>query len=207
MISIAHDEKPYVRKKFTTNSSHKITEEKLSIGDFVVGNYVIERKQINDLYTSIIKGRLFRQLEKIQMFCKQTPDAVGVLIIEGYKVHKSLQQVAEALTLDEIIANCMVVFNIIAFKTNGLDHTVNFIKELNNYSYREVRNVIQDVRGFKPKKSVKAQQRYFLEGLPTIGPKRVEGIMVKYKNPMDYFQSTIIEPKNEKIFKILTSDF
>ena len=54
MISIASDEKPYVRKRFTKDKKHKITEEKLPIGDYVVGNLVIERKQINDLYNSMI---------------------------------------------------------------------------------------------------------------------------------------------------------
>ena len=207
MISIAHDEKPYVRKRFTSDKRHKIVKEKLPIGDYVVGNLVIERKQINDLYTSMIEGRLFRQLDKIQQFCDAHEGAQGVLIIEGYRVHRALKSFAEVTPIDQIIVNCLIVFNIIAFKTNGLDHTVSFIKDIDNYSFKGVPHIIKDVRGFKPQKSVRAQQKYFLQGLPTIGEKRVANILKDYKNPMDYFQSTIIDPKNTQIFKVLTGDF
>ncbi len=207
MISIAHDEKPYVRKRFKKDKQHKIVEETLPIGDYVVGNLIIERKQINDLYTSMIKGRLFRQLEKIQQFCKAHEKAQGVLIIEGYRVHKALASFAEVTPIDQIIVNCLIVFNIIAFRTNGLDHTISFIKDIDKYSFKGVPHIIKDVRGFKPQKSVKAQQKYFLQGLPTIGEKRVDLILKNYKNPMDYFQSTIINPKNTQIFNVLTGDF
>lgn len=206
MIYIAGNEKSYVRDKFKNDKRHKFKKENLIIGDYIVGNYIIERKQINDLYSSLAKGSLFRQLEKLQKFAQEVPQAKPILLIEGFKIHKKLQNIAEVMPLHEIVANCLVIFDISVIKTSGLNDTVNFIKELDSYVFNNVRHVIQDVRGFKPKKSISNQQKYFLQGLPTIGPRRVEQIMKRYKSPIAYFMDVITIGTNIKVKKVLTGE-
>lgn len=66
----------YIRS-FNSNNKVKIIEEQLEVGDFIVDEIVIERKSFNDFISSIIDGRLFRQLEELSKADK------SILIIEG----------------------------------------------------------------------------------------------------------------------------
>ncbi len=205
-ITITSDEKGYVKTRFKAIKGLNVEEEKLVIGDFIVGNIIIERKHINDLYTSLFKGRLFRQLRTIQEFCKIHQYARSLLIIEGceQQLSKKLSKFKDIITLDEIIANCFIEFEMPVKQTINLDHTANFIKELAGYSFNEVPPVIKNVRGYKPKKSLKAQQNYFLQGLPTIGEKRAEQIMKQFSSPFKYFYQMVEKGTNTQIFKVLT---
>ena len=50
--------------------------ENLDIGDYIIGDYIIERKNILDFINSILDGRLYTQLEKLK-------DKNSILILEG----------------------------------------------------------------------------------------------------------------------------
>ena len=51
--------------------------KELKVGDYITKNTVIERKTVSDFLSSIINGRLLKQIEELKQFKKK------LLIIEG----------------------------------------------------------------------------------------------------------------------------
>ena len=85
MILIDEREKGFVvemANKYLTN----FERQQIAVGDYIVHNFVIERKSLSDLYNSFFKGTLFNQLQNIESFVKEN-NSIGILLIEGFKYH------------------------------------------------------------------------------------------------------------------------
>jgi len=57
----------------------EVVNEKLSVGDYLIENVVVERKSASDFVQSIIDSRLFIQAKKM----KKNGDSVPLFIVEG----------------------------------------------------------------------------------------------------------------------------
>ncbi len=200
MILVANDEKKYVHAEFKKQVKKGLSIEKLELADIVVGNVIIERKQINDLYSSVLDGRLFKQLSKMAAYRDENPDTVPILLIEGQSLKRPLAKYKYIFSLESIKANIVVVYGIQVINTKTLADTVRFIKEIDRYSDGG-KHVIKNVRAFKRKKSIRDQRLYFLQGLPTIGPDRAKQILDKYNTPMEYFQRASVNKQIEKVLR------
>jgi len=62
--------------KLILRSRFNVEETKLEVGDFVVGDTVVERKTVKDLWNSIVDRRIFAQLRDLSHF-------KSVLVVEG----------------------------------------------------------------------------------------------------------------------------
>ena len=62
--------------KLILRSRFNVEETKLEVGDFVVGDIVVERKTVKDLWNSIVDRRIFAQLRDLSHF-------KSVLVVEG----------------------------------------------------------------------------------------------------------------------------
>lgn len=205
MISVAHDEKPYVHTEFKKQCNAKVygyKKEKLEIGDFIVGEYVIERKQINDLFNSVLSTRIFTQLERIRNFCEET-GAKGMLIIEGSKPSAKLRKYQKFINVTELMANFVATYNVQVIRTDTLAQTVRFIKELHIYNNKD-KSIIRTARAYKRKKSLGDQKKFVLLGFPTIGNKKASDILKRYDTLMDYFNYIIKKEVSPKILNVLT---
>lgn len=202
MIIVSTDEKKYVKDEFNKYIHKNINFEHIEIGDIVAHNFIIERKQINDLYTSVLDGRLFKQLEAMKDFIEKNPSVRGMLLIEGFKLKKNLKKFERVFKLEEIMVGALLTYNIIPVRTNSISETVQFIKELNQYSEKN-KNIIRYVRGYKRKKSIGDKKKFVLMGFPTIGSKRADTILKKYNTLMDYFND-VAKGKDNKIKEVLT---
>ncbi len=203
-IVISSDEKPYVHKEMAKHlASKEYEKEYLQIGDFIVANYVIERKQINDLYTSALDGRLFKQLSAMQVFAENNPDCVPILLIEGEKLKKELQRFKYVIDMNELKVNILVHFGVVPIFTKNISETVKFIKELSQYNNKD-KSIIRSVRGFKRTKSLMDQKKFVLSSFPTIGEKKTKTIIQQHGTLFDYFKHVVENKTGTKVHDVLT---
>lgn len=201
VVILAQDEKKYVQKAFTKGIKH-LSIESIDMGDIIVGKYIIERKQINDLFKSAIDGSLFNQLYNIQQFCLYK-HYVGVLLVEGWKVKNP--KLLKITNKQELMVNALDHFDVVPIQTNSLDETVKLVNELHNTTTHKA-SAIRSVRAYKRKKSLKQEQQFFLQGLPLIGEKKSERIMAKYSNIMEYLENIVENQRGSKLYNILTKE-
>ena len=82
------------REKFITNQLDKmiktdkyknisLKKENLHLGDFIIGNMIIERKSHQDLASSILDGRYKEQSNRLYEYTKENPDKKIIYFIEG----------------------------------------------------------------------------------------------------------------------------
>ena len=82
------------REKFITNQLDKmiktdkykniiLKKENLYLGDFIIGNMIIERKSHQDLASSILDGRYKEQSNRLYEYIKENPDKKIIYFIEG----------------------------------------------------------------------------------------------------------------------------
>ena len=82
------------REKFITSQLDKmiktdkykniiLKKENLHLGDFIIGNMIIERKSHQDLASSILDGRYKEQSNRLYEYTKENPDKKIIYFIEG----------------------------------------------------------------------------------------------------------------------------
>jgi DNA excision repair protein ERCC-4 len=182
-------EKPYVHVAFKKKlRKAKYSKKSLPIGDIVAGRFIFERKTLNDLYKSIIKGNLFEQIRQLNIFREENEDAIIVILLEYAKLTKANERYNRLWNINEIMVNIMQQFNMFVVRTANIDSTVRFINDVANYE-NEDKEIIKEVRGFKRRKTLRDKKIFALTGLPSIGVTKAERILSNYKNLMDYFKS------------------
>ena len=188
MILIDEREKGFVVEmadKYLTDFERK----QIAVGDYIVHNFVIERKSLSDLYNSFFKGTLFNQLQNIETFVKEN-DSIGILLIEGFKYHKGVDKFKKMLNINEIMAAVLSQYeNIYPVRTENGYETIMFLKHLNQYSNGD--KLLDVARRANKFTSQTERQLYFLQGIPKIGKKRSKQILDKYPNLIQYFNAVV----------------
>ena len=69
----------------------KYRVEQLPLGDILIGDYVIERKTIADLHSSIVDGRFIEQRERLRQLVANNPHIRVGYILEGVPNHLALR--------------------------------------------------------------------------------------------------------------------
>ena len=202
-IYLANNEKHYVKKVFKKEFGKRLKVEKnLEIGDIIVGKFVIERKQVNDLMKSAIDGSLFYQMKNIQQFCEGTK-YTGILLVEGKKV-KHIRHLY-ITNPEELMVNAFEYYGIMPLQTTNLEHTVSTVARLSMLGDKP--SAIKPARAYKRRKTLKDQQEFVLRGFKGVGDKRSKEIMKNYPNMMAYFQHILKNEKEGKIYKILKENW
>lgn len=202
-VFLANNEKPYVKKAFKKKFGKRLkVEENLEIGDIIIGRFVIERKQVNDLMQSAIDGSLFYQMKNIQEFCTVTK-YTGILLVEGKKVKRASQLMIT--NPEELMVNAFEHYGIMPVQTVNLDHTVSTVHRLSMLGGKP--SAIKPARAYKRKKSLKDQQEFVIRGFKGIGDKRSKEIMKSYPNMMAYFRHILKNEKEGIIYKILKENW
>lgn len=187
-------------KKGLRRATYK--RETLPIGDIVVGNFVIERKTLNDLYDSVIDGRLFNQLRSFIQFKEENENATLILLIEHGRLSKHNKQYVYMFPLNMIILNIMQEFNTLVYYSNSLTSTIKFINDCVQYGIKG--NIIKRVRGHKRQKTLYDEKMFFLMGLPSVGLKTANEVIKGHQTVMDYL--LLQRKKKNKISKILYTE-
>jgi ERCC4-type nuclease len=167
----------------------RIEYEKLEIGDYLIGDTIIERKTFSDFIGSMIDKRLTRQLKEIKKYPKH------FLIIEGFyynyekfNIHKNaIKGMLLSLALD---------FQVPMIFTEDENDTSNFLI-LTAKRYEKPRPEFS-IRPAKTQMTKEEQKRFILEGFPGIGPTTSKALLEIFPDLKRIFNATEEELTNIK---------
>ena len=159
----------------------------LDVGDYVIGEYVVERKAIHDFLSSLYGGRLFEQAQRISQ-------AYGnyLLIVEG-----DIQEVLADLKNPRAFWGALIALafdmEFKLFFTLDQEQTAEFLNIFTRRARRR-RGMIRPLLVKKPRlATVRDRQLSILESLPTIGPKLGERLLRSFGSVRPAFTASLTE--------------
>jgi ERCC4-type nuclease len=171
----------------------KVIEENLEVGDFLIENLIIERKNIEDLRNSIIDKRFFEQIENLK-------DKKSLIIVEGSIDNELTGAIAR------IIAEGISI----AFTKDEIQ-TAELLRKI-AIKMKERANVIRT----KIKKKGKNESeiiKSILLSFPGISYKSIEKIIKNFENIKDFVNSSksklraLFGKRGERIYEIVNKNF
>jgi len=116
-------------KKYENISLEK---KNLNIGDFVIGKYIIERKTLSDLASSILDGRYKEQSSRLDAYIEEHDEEYPVIM---YFVEGSLDLFTDGYNMnkDKLISACislMCIKNYKVFLTRHVSETCDFLLKM-----------------------------------------------------------------------------
>jgi len=166
-----------------------IKQEKLEVGDYLIGNLIIERKTQTDLINSLKTNHLQIQLHNL----KQYPSTL--LIIENSDTHSSIHP----NSINGLLLSITLYHKIPIFHTTGTKHTAQTLIQIASKNKTH-----HSIRPTKIPQTLEQQKQYILEGFPGIGPTKAKQLLETYPNLKTIFNSA--EKELEKHLDTKTSE-
>ncbi len=164
--------------------------ENLKVGDYIIGDVLIERKTFEDFIGSILSKRLQEQMVNLRKNKK------CFLLIEGFDYDYEKFNVHEN-AIKGMILSVVVDFQIPLVYSKDEDETAKFLilmakkfeKVKQDYSIRQTRNL----------KTINEQKQFILEGFPGIGPVTAKKLLEKFRSLNEIFQANEDQLKDNEI--------
>lgn len=150
-----------------------VKRQQLQVGDFLCSeNLVVERKTRDDFESSIIDGRLFRQLENLLHNFKRP-----VLVVEGESDSERIRREALLGAYTTVISD----YGVPIFFTRDQEGTAELVF---SFAKHEQLSKRQPMRLAAKRKTFTAsqQQRSIVEMLPMVGPKIAKNMLNHFGN-------------------------
>ncbi|MBI2004245.1 hypothetical protein HYS72_02155 [Candidatus Pacearchaeota archaeon] len=189
-IIIDYREKNSLVASHLINLGFEIEFKELKIGDYAVKDTIIERKTVQDFISSMINGRLLKQLEELKQFENK------LLIIEGLskqEIYSDENTGINANALRGFLLSIVLKHKIPIIFTKDSEDTAKFIDVLSRKKAKDVK-----LNAGKKMLNKKEQMQFIIEGFPGIGPKSSKELLKKFST----IQNIINAPK-EDLEKIL----
>ncbi len=147
--------------------------QRLSMGDYQVeSQLIVERKTIKDFAVSIIDGRLFKQMIRLE-----NSNSKSALILEGTAIDiVELGMTREAM--QGALITVSLILGIPILRSKDPSETARLIVYIGRQIESVARGGVQR-HGYRPKSKWK-RQLYILQGLPGIGPERASRILDRF---------------------------
>ncbi|MFH0711625.1 MAG: ERCC4 domain-containing protein [archaeon] len=172
--------------------------EKLEIGDYLVGETIIERKTFQDLVGSMINKRLFDQIHEIKKYPKH------FLIIENFYYNYNKFNIHEN-AIRGMLLSIATDFQVpIIFTENEEDTSKFLILLAKRYEKPNIQNAIRQT---KTQKTIEQQKEFILEGFPEIGPTAAKKLLENFSNLKQIFNTTEKELKQIGLSEIQIKKF
>lgn len=160
-----------------------IERKELASGDFIISpNCAVERKSARDFLISVMEGRMFDQIARMQIEYEHV-----VVMIEGnpYETRSNMapEAIDGALSYLSLLSGVKVMFSpnvsvsprllwrMSLHMTHGLGYEIS-------------------LRAGKPKE-LGAGARYLIEGLPGVGPSMAKTLLSYFGSPYNVFTATV----------------
>ena len=143
------------------NKKANVTFEKLDIGDYLVGDTIIERKTYSDFVTSIVDRRMLEQLANLKKYNKQ------FLLIEGFDFNYKKFKVHEN-AIKGMLLSVAIDFQIPIIYTKDEADTSDFLI-ITARKYEKPKTSFS-MRPSKIIQTLDEQKQFILEGFPGVGP-------------------------------------
>jgi len=140
--------------------------EQLEVGDYIVGDWVIERKSAKDFVTSILDGRIWEQINKLSKARKK------LLIIEGEEDLYLIREVNPNVIRGVILTIAEKGIPII--RTKNFIDTAYYLKVLAEKEKKQPSQVVITKKAETPVEALAA--------FPGIGEKFAKELLKRYKS-------------------------
>ncbi|MEM4680344.1 MAG: helicase-related protein [Nanopusillaceae archaeon] len=176
--------------------------ENLEIGDYIIGNYIIERKTILDFISSIADGRLNDQLSKLK-------DKNSILILEGDEEDFYIAPEISSNYIKSLILKIILEYKIPILRTK------NFI-ETSNYLYILAKNInkFPSIPEFTKEYDENKIRENILKQIPGIGDQLAKKLLERFKSIKNIIlakkveiENIIGESKAERLKKIFEEEY
>jgi len=179
--------------KFLFEMGLDLKPMQLDVADFQVSERVgIERKEVNDFLSSIVDGRLFKQMLELNEHFEKP-----VLILEGRGLFE-LRDIHENSVRGALLSVCVDHRVPILWAESPLE-TAKYVAQLARREQIEYDRTVQ-IRGGKRPDSLKERQEYIVAGLPNVGTKLAKNLLKEFGSVEKIF--TASETELKKVDKI-----
>jgi len=150
--------------------------QELKVGDFIVGEVVVERKTVKDFISSMFNKRLSEQLENMKQYEKR------LLLIEGIEEQELYNDEPEGINGNAVRgmllsisldSKCPIIF------TKDYVDTARFLHVLKKRQEKTGKEASLNAK--KRNLSFQEQKQFILEGFPNVGPKKAKMLIDKFK--------------------------
>jgi len=157
--------------------------EKLDIGDYLVGDTIIERKTFSDFVGSMMNKRLQEQLINLRKYPQQ------FLIIEGfYYNYKNERTKVHENAIRGMLLSIAIDFQIPIIYTENEEDTSKFlILTARKYEKPKTDHAIRQT---KTARSLEERKQFILEGFPGIGPATAKQLLDNFDSLRDIFNAS-----------------
>lgn len=161
-------------KDYLSNKNIHFCIQHLIIGDYIVNGWYIERKSLNDFFTSYQSGRLFTQMLQLAQHKK------GILILEGF----TLGYIQQKEVFYSIIIKIIFGYKIQIIFTENYEHTAAFLIALYKNTFSDVP---QNPKLMPPYLSSMARKKQILFCFPNLGKKKAARILTEFSSLRAFF--------------------
>jgi len=206
LSEIVVDSKEKLMQETLSKKGVAFKVEALPAGDFIAGDYVVERKHITDLMSSMSTGRLWEQLKNL----KNVEGAKPLLVVEG-----SLDELRKFTKFDEnaylgVVASVVLDWQIPVIQTESPSATAKLLELI---SKREQKP--PQIRFKKPQENLDEIAEYIVAGFPGIGTMKARYILRKFRSIKNFVENArylhLVEGFSEKtrdeILRILEHEY
>jgi len=195
IIADIHEKDSLILAELTEKQNNKEIEliiQPLKIGDYLIGNIIIERKTISDLISSMISKRIIEQLKQMKQYKQQ------LLILEGDLNDSDFNQNA----LRGFILSASLNYQIPIIFSKDYKETSDYLILLAKQQLKPKTEISLHSR---IPKTISEQKQYILESFPNIGPITAKKLLKEFKTLSNTINAT--EEDLEKILKNRAVDF
>ena len=180
-VKIIVDTREKIISRYLYNKAN-LEFKPLNNGDFILSDRVIvERKTAEDLESSIIDKRLFKQLKDLKKY--ERP----ILIVEGNDYFRLSEKI-----INGTMVSIMLDFNMPVIFTKDIEETANIlIKMAEREQLRDKRTI--SIRTGKKPMSLKERQRFIVESFPDIGALMAENLLMKFATIENIVKASVEE--------------
>ena len=196
-IIVDYREKNSLVASYLIKENFDVEFKELKIGDYVVKDTIIERKTIPDFISSMINGRLLRQLEELKQFENK------LLIIEGLskqEIYSDENQKVNANAIRGFLLSIVLKHKIPIIFTKDSEDSAKFMAVLSRKKSRDIR-----LNAEKKILNKKEQMQFIIESFPGVGPKKSKELLKKFGSIQNIINAPIEDLK--KILGIRAENF
>jgi len=166
--------------------------KQLELGDYIIGDIVVERKTVNDFISSLLNKRLTRQLENLQTLPKK------LMLIEGIEDNELYQMRYDGTgihpnALRGMLLTITLYYGVPLLTTNNAEDTATFLSLL---AKKQDKTLALNAKR-KPR-SANEQLQYLVEGFPGIGPTSAKKLLKEFRT-----LKNIINASEEQLVELL----
>ena len=159
----------------------------LDVGDYIAGQYAVERKTTRDFLTSLYSGRMFEQAQRISQSYSRF-----LLIVEG-DLQEVLADLKNPRAFWGALLSMALDFNFKVFFTLDQAQTADLLYTMAK-RVQGKRGITRPILVKKPRLgTTKDWQLSVLESLPTIGPKLAQKLLYQFGSVRKVITASRIE--------------